>query len=487
MTTPTAQFRNAVPARARPRILSWLLPDEPADRYRLYVALSAFLYIVAWTLVLVRAHVKHVEVDFAVSDAIGYYVYLPSIVIDGDLEFQNQLDVQFHGDPPPDFAKAMHRNRWPTGVALSIAPAFLAAHGLSHLTCSLTGVAALAPNGYTVLYFVFCVAWAMAISALGMIVADRLLVQRFGIRGPIAAAAVLTNWLGTHYLWYFVREPLIAHMLGASWVIFAIYLVHRIERTAQQGLLIWWHLPALALTTSMALTCRLTNAFLFPMFVYLLIVLIRGQLVGTALRLLPLILVALTPLAIQAYVTHRITGAVAPASMYDAGYAPNERFYWTQPALLRSLISSRHGLFFTTPALLLAAWGLARIWDLGFGIWDSNPKSKIRSDPLLTSLVLSATILWYLNSAWYAWWFGPCVGNRGFVELAGLFIIGFGFGYTRLCELRPRTRYIVLACMALCFLFNYALMGLKMIDKIEGNEYLIPAEGRLFTGRWERI
>jgi hypothetical protein len=364
-------------------------------------------------------------------------------------------------------------------VALSIAPAFILAHGLSLLLHGATGAAAFAPNGYTMLYYVFCVAWALAIGMLGMVYADRLVVERFAVRGRYAAAAVLTVWLGTNYIWYFVREPFVAHMIGASWVIFAVYVVHRIEQRLRQGSegLLWWHLPLLAFVTSMALACRLTNAFLLPLLVYLAVVLCRRGVTRRALKLMPVVLVALAPLLIQAAVTHAITGQAGIPNLQQFGYRAKERFYWTQPALIRSLFSSYHGLLVSTPALLLAVWGLA---------WQLVRRQGWR-DPLLLCWVASALVLWYVNSAWYAWWFGHSIGNRGFLELAGLFVIGFALAYARLGEVRRRWRWGVLALVAMAVALQYLIIVLHVTRRIDIEKPLLPSVERVFTGRWERI
>ena len=43
---------------------------------------------------------------------------------------------------------------------------------------------------------------------------------------------------------------------------------------------------------------------------------------------------------------------------------------------------------------------------------------------------MSSLLLWYVNASWYAWWFGTGAGNRAYVELAVVFVIGFAFAYT---------------------------------------------------------
>src|SRR5262249_37459374 len=92
--------------------------------------------------------------DLIVSDGRGYYVYLPSLVIDGDLDFRNQMLE--HG--PAAGRPALERgltprglvaNRYPVGLALTLAPAFLAAHAAAEAGHAATGWGWLAPDGYS--------------------------------------------------------------------------------------------------------------------------------------------------------------------------------------------------------------------------------------------------------------------------------------------------------------------------------------------------
>ncbi len=541
MTAFSAHPATFVPARRWLARLGLLL-DEPAQRRRLYWWLAIVLYCVAWALVIARAHVKHTTLDFALSDATGYYVYLPSLLIDGDLDFANQLTDQYGQAIPAGFDIALQKNRWPTGIALTLLPAFLVAHGLTSALHAITGAAWCVPNGYTPIYFLCCVGWAMTIGVIGMCCADRLVTERFSLPGRIAAAAVLTAWLGTNAIWYFLREPLVAHMIGAAWVSIAVYLVHRIDGGGAWSERAGWTqaqadrftakagaggsaVALLVFAVSMALACRLTNAFLLPVVLYAVWVMLRRGMIRPVLRWLPVCLLALGPLVVQMMVMRAITGQAAPTSLQEIGYRPRERFYWTEPALLRILISSHHGLFFSTPALLIAAWGLFRFAregffvpahsaadavDLGHEFADRGEStihpgcqpapqagpvltrsgliaSKARRDWLVPALLAGAGLLWYVNAAWYAWWFGHSIGNRAFIELSVLFVIGFGFAYQHLARVARLCRRLVLGFLALSVLFNYTIIGLKLIDRIEGDEILIPAEKRLFTGRWERI
>jgi GT2 family glycosyltransferase len=453
--------------------------EDARQRVRLYVVIATMLYAVGWGLVLARAHVKHALASFVVSDAVGMYVYLPSIIIDHDLNFDNQVQGRVPAGEDDDFKRELRHNRYQTGMAITLLPAFLVAHGLSLTAHAITGSPIVAPDGYTVLYQMLCVAWAMSFGVIGLIAADRVLAERYGIPGRLIAAAVLLTWLGTNYVWYFTREPLLMHMTGAAWISLCIYFIHRIELTTRTAPLRVPDLAMLALAASMALIIRATNACIFPMFIYLLIVLIRRKQMSRLVRVLPLVLPALAPLAVQLLIGRMMLNMQASDAVHVLGYDNHERFYWLRPALLRTLFSSRHGLIFSSPALLLAAWGIAR------GIRQRHGGAGF--DGLLISAVISAAILWYINSAWYAWWFGPSVGSRAFVELAGVFIIGFGLALQALRRLSLPLRRAVYAALVLAVGMNYFVAAAKMFDLVGENKSLIPLEDRILSGPLERI
>jgi hypothetical protein len=488
MTSQVTTHATIDPAVTSPRERAglWARCDDRRARVRFYIALTLTLYVVAWGLVLIRAHVKRTKVDFALSDAVGLYAYLPSVVIDGDLRFENQLQAQFRGTLPEGYgeqsdgegwAVSARRNRWPVGVALTLSPAFVVAHGLSHLLHAMTGWDAFEPNGYTTLYFVFCVALAMAIGAAGMIVADRLLTERYHLSGRATAAAVLTWWLGTNYLWFFVREPLVAHMIGASLVTFAAYLLHRIDVESREGTLVWWHLPALAFFLALAVACRFTNALFAPLAICAVFIIARHRLLKRAMMQVPLVALAAAPLVVQAIILHLMSGQVVQRTPQALGYPRWERFYWSDPALFLSLFSSRRGLFFWTPVLLLSAWGLFR-----YAVRDRGWR-----DPLIVSLLMSAAALWYVNASWYAWWLGNSVGNRGFIELGVLFIAGFGFAYARVEQFSVRARRAVAVFVLFGAMVNLTFITLKLLGRLESHGPLLTWENRVFTGSLKRF
>jgi hypothetical protein len=119
--------------------------------------------------------------------------------------------------------------------------------------------------------------------------------------------------------------------------------------------------------------------------------------------------------------------------------------------LWETLFSSRHGLFFWSPVLLLAVGGL----------WRTR-------DRLIRGWMLGGMMLWYANSAWHCWWFGDAFGARAFLELSGLFGTGLALSFACLSG-RPRlTATIVVAAVT----FNLILMALYISHAVSRDGYL---------------
>ncbi len=132
----------------------------------------------------------------------------------------------------------------------------------------------------------------------------------------------------------------------------------------------------------------------------------------------------------------------------------DETFSWGHPALWQTLFSSRHGLFFWSPVLLLALAALAR------RAWD----------PLVAAWSLGLVLLWYANSAWHCWWFGDAFGGRAFIEAAGLFGIGLGLTFDALCRAPRLAATVGLGAVAL----NVVAIALYVAHWLPRDGYLFP-------------
>jgi hypothetical protein len=440
--------RVALPRLPRPRL------DTAAARYRLYALVAVALYAVALGSLAVKR-----TTNFVVSDGRGYYVYLPSLVVDGDLDFENQVREHWDGDPPaplwePRTPRGLVPNKYPVGVALTLAPSFLTAHAVAGGLHALTGAAWCAPDGYTLPYQLLTMAFIFGLGAASLALADRLATRTFGVPPGPAAAAVVAFWLGSHYLYYFVREPFMAHVVGCFWVTAAVALVASLRRGLPAGRLPAGRLTLLVFVTSMAVVCRPTSAaILLPFGLYLLVRVARAGLAGRLLARAPVAALGLAPVFVQMLVWHRLYGQWVVYS-----YA-GEGFHWTRPAAWQTLFSSRHGLFFWSPLLLVAAVGLAA----------RLRRDGRRADPLLGCFLAGFALLWYCNSCWHCWWFGDAFGGRAFLELGGLFVLGLAFAFA---EAGRRARLPCAAAVAASGVYSLALMAAYVLHVVPRGDYL---------------
>jgi len=430
-------------------------------RQTIYISLGIFLFCCSTVLSLMQVRVDGIF-TFIRSDGRAYYIYLPALFIGGNLDFSNELEnpwnLHYHFLNPADrTALGYINNKYPIGLALTITPPFLVAHGISKAVFAFTRWQWVEPNGYTVLYQLLCASFIMALGVLSMIFVDRLLTGRFRLDGDVVTLAVLAYWAGSHYVYYFFREPFMVHVVSGFWVTASILLVDRIvSRLDQNGFFLRdWML--LTVSLSMALVCRSTNVFLFPFLLYLLYQLGQRRRLRRLLKFAPICLLGLVPLFIQMLVWHHTTGHFI---FYSYG---EEGFRWFQPELWKTLFSSRHGLFFWSPLVGFAIAGISlHIYRDG-----------CLKNSFLCCYLLSFLMLWYFNSAWHMWWFGDAFGARAFLELSSFFILGLSLFFKRIRQSSRLSKSIAVIGILMCVGYNYLLMALYILSRIPRGDYLL--------------
>lgn len=438
----------------------WLC--DRCHRLRLYTFVAGGLYLIAMTLMVVKISLTPVRFNFAFCDGKSYYLYIASAVVDGDLDFSNQMR-QHWDDPlnPQDLEKELEIktprgyvwNKYPIGLSLTLLPSFLTAHGLSWVLYRFSGNLYLAPDGYSLLYQMFNVAMVLALAWGTMALLDWLMARYLRLDGLAITVAILAVWLGSNYTYYCIRYLLMVHVASTFWVTATIALVMAAARAVKDQCLSPWHLPLLTFTFSMAVVCRPTNLFILPFFIYLVVVLLQHGMPKSLLPWLPLIFLGLAPLFLQLAVWHRMYGSWIVFSYTD------EPFFWTHPALLQTLFSLRKGVFLWSPLLGLGTAG---------AMWAVIRGGEVWSKPLLTSYLLSFLLLWYVNSAWWNWWFGWSFGNRAFLEALGLFVIGSAFVVQRGIQSSVHWRQVLLIIILACVVCNWLLMvayDLKLVPR----------------------
>lgn len=455
------------------QFLSNVLETEHG-RLRVYTLVAVMFAALAVGFVLLKGNL-----NFVVSDGRGYYVYMPSLVIDGDLDFSNQIEKNWDVDFDPSLLEdktplGYVRNKYPMGLALSALPSFAVAHLLSLGAYALTGSHRFLPDGYSALYQLFTLFTVLGFGYLMMLMTDRIMQTYFALRGVAIGCAVLAFWTLSHYSYYFFREPLMVHVTSAFWVTACLYFGLKGQQEAvsigpaslsefpnagrnSQNVLL--NMGLMFVAFAFAIVCRPTNMFI-GFFVLLASINALKKAASPALWLktLAIGLLATFPILIQMTVWKVMTGSWISYSYKSEGFS-----HAGNPYLWSTLFSSLHGLFFWAPILLLSFVGLA----LRFR--ESHPLK----DVFLTPLMLGALVLWYFNSSWHQWWFGDAFGARSFLELAPLFIVGLGFFFAALMQVqKPLARVLVAGAVVACGVYTYGLMALYIARKIPRADYL---------------
>ena len=381
------------------------------------------------------------QFDLVVSDGRFYYAYLPSVIIDGDLDLTNQITLHWG----PDFRAELLadrtengsvRNKYPIGLALTLLPGFLIGHVIALLSNG-----TIPANGYTWPYQLACLALIELLAWKTLATTDRLMTERLRISAKATLVGLVILALGTPYAYYAAREPFMVHAVSAFWCTQVAAIAAPAARRAPA-----WLWPRLTFCLAIAVVCRITNLHLLPLVIYGLLQSRQLPTLRQILISLPFAAAALFPIGLQLATWRVLSGSWIYYSYVGEG------FNWMEPALWQTLFSSRHGLFFWSPVLFLALAALL----------------LRASDALVRLWLIGGLLLWYVNSAWHEWWFGDAFGARAFIELSALFGIGLGLLFDVLRN-KPR---ICWTLMLSALVGNTILMILYITHRITRDGYL---------------
>jgi hypothetical protein len=154
-----------------------------------------------------------------------------------------------------------------------------------------------------------------------------------------------------------------------------------------------------------------------------------------------------------------ITRSIVYGGPFESGYVPLKNWLWRSPVFLQVLFSANHGLFSWTPLLLLSVLGLFVFW---------------RRVPDAGAPFLGAALAFYIFISCYPDWAGiSSFGNRFFVSLTPLFIVGLGALLERFAMVfRARAQSLIATAVLLaCFiLWNMGFL-------FQWGSHLIPVRG----------
>lgn len=360
-----------------------------------------------------------------------YYFWLPSVVIDGDVDFSNQLTitrsiketVRQEALTAPRTPTGLLPNKYPPGWALGSLPFFLAAH-------------VFAPDGSTGFEPVYLVSvWlGQLLYAIGGLVLAAQILRRFF--GPdFATPSVLLVWLASPLVYYQTARLSMSHSQVFALAMAAFWLALRIADGAPRA----WHWAALGFVSALLVVTRNVAIVYLAMPAVVVLRHLRSFKPG-----LLLVAGAALPTAVQLTAWKLLYGEWL---VYSYG---GERFDFSNLHLAEILFSPRHGWFYWHPLLLPAITAfLVWAWRRSIGLaW-------------LASLALAIV----LNAAWPMWWLGSSFGHRG-LEVSVFFAM---LGLAALFQSTRTTPWLHRALWFVCGLaaaWNLLLLTLSLGGRI---------------------
>lgn len=372
------------------------------------LSFRAKLLILLWlvTLPLVNPWVR--------GDGVGYYAYAHAVLIRGDLNFQNEW---LHGNPSfrmgrvdaqgrlktDQFTSTGHVvNHFAVGTSILWAPFLIVVHGvvlaLDHLGWQIPA------DGYSRPYLLTMALATAFYGFLALWLGFLLARESFG--EPAAFVATLAIWFGSSLPVYMYFNPSWAHAPAAFSVALFLWYWHRTRstRTLRQWILLGmlgglmvdvYYLNVVLLVLPLADALSDWRRWLE-----------EGNQKQRRHGLLSQALFAVA--VVVAFLPTLLTRAIIYGGFFRTGYG--ETWSWTSPRLLKVLFSPDHGLFSWTPLLALAVAGLLALW---------------KRDRRQGSLLALVFLLFYYLVACYQNWAGiSSFGNRFFISLTAVFVIG---------------------------------------------------------------
>ena len=407
------------------------------------------------------------------GDGVGYYAFARAPLIQHNLDFTEdyrhanesfrgpRLDEK--GQPKADFRTPTGHleNHFTVGPAILWTPFLLLAHAGVLLARALGS--SVAADGFSSPYRITMALATAIYGFLGLLLAFRL--ARQYVRESWALLATIAIWWASSFPVYMYFNPSWSHAHSAFAV--ALFLWYWHETRSSRSFTQWF---LLALIAGLMLNVYYANAMILAV---LAVEAARQYLAAFRSRARAGAEPAATPRLDDLLVRHLLFVSVLFLCMlptfltryllygnpFASGYIPLHDWLWRSPAFLAVLFSSNHGLLAWTPILIFAVAGLVLFrWR----------------EPRAGAPLLAAFLAFYLFIACYPDWAGiSSFGNRFFVSLTALFILGLAVFLDRAAQFFRSQRAAFAAASALLALFVLWNVGLMF----QWGSHLIPARG----------
>lgn len=396
------------------------------------ILLILFLYFWWW------GYSYPVKVD---GDGVGYYSYLRSIFMDGDLNFANEfekLESWKYGLPLPSERTftGYVSNPYSIGPAILWSPFFLLAFLISHIINLFGGNVSI--DGYSTLFVIFASSGTKIYGFLGIILLWKSL--RLLYKEESSFFSTVFMMLATPLTYYLAFEPFMSHVHSFFLISLMLYLWLRNLR--EESFKKWFILGGINGLIALTRWQDATFFLLPPIFLILNSFSLRNVLHWFKKNISYFILYILTFLIVfspQIIVFKIIYGFWfgVPQGKDFIGYVPKYLF--------EVLFSPKHGLFNWHPILLFAFLGLL----------SNTLKKNLLGGVFLTGFIFQ----WLFNSTLPQWWGGHAFGMRRLINCIPLLAFGLAtfLSWTRKV---PIFKYFTISLFVFLSIINiYAIKG----------------------------
>jgi hypothetical protein len=396
------------------------------------------------------------------GDGVGYYAFARSLLIEHRLDFTKDwqaANTSFRlgrlgddGSPrPAEYTVTGHiDNHFSVGPAILWSPYLIVTHAGVLLYDRLGGHAP--ADGFSRPYRV-AMSIGTGIYGFLALVISFAMARRY-VSELSALLATLGIWFASSLSVYMYFNPSWSHAHSAFAVALFVWFWNRTRPT--RSLAHWFALGAIG---GLMIDVYYLNAIVLLLPLLESLAEYRLGLRGAGIepvRNLFVKNVAFVATVFLAFAPTLITRKLIYGGYLRLGY--RETWYWSSPAFFQAAFSADHGLLSWTPIVILA---LAGLWFLR------------RHDRALAAYLLAVFLLYLYAMGCYQNWDGlSSFGNRFFVSLTSIFVLGLATFFDWLANVWSERRAIAVSATAttVLILWNFGLM-------FQWGTHLIPARG----------
>lgn len=401
------------------------------------------------------------------GDGVGYYAYAHSLLIDHNLQFENEWQaanssftmgrVGPNGEVLADQYTLTHHldNHFSVGPSLMWAPFLILTHFVILMLNSFG--AHFSANGFSRPYLLTMGLATAGYGFAGLLLSFRLACRYTAERWAFLATAAY--WFASSLPVYMYLNPSWSHAHSLFTGALFLWYWHRTRGSRSRG---QWIL--LGLISALMVNVYYINAILLLIPAFEALTDYRealkqrrntgnsvGQLFGSHILFVIFFLVGMLPTL--------ATRKIIYGGFLSTGYPDAREWAWRHPLFWSVLFSSDHGLLSWTPILILALIGLVlfRRYDGKFALF-------------IWAVFLT---FYYVISCYYNWDGLSSFGNRFFISLGPMFILGLAVFFERVGQWWRNSR----AAFASLALASILLVAWNIGFIFQWGDHLIPVRG----------